>query len=191
MKKTFIQADQLLEDSFKLAWNVYESGFRPNYIVGVWRGGAPIGIAVQEFLEVLGVSSDHIAIRTSHYSGIDKHNSNVKVYGLNYVIRQLESEDSLLIVDDVHDTGLSIQQIVSDLKAACKKNTPDIKVATPYFKPTKNKTERKPDFYLHETDEWLVFPHELDGLTIDEIKENKPEVRDLIDRISPIINQEK
>ena len=191
MKKTFIQADQLLEDSFKLAWNVYEGGFRPNYIVGVWRGGAPIGIAVQEFLEVLGVSSDHIAIRTSHYSGIDKHNSNVKVYGLNYVIRQLESEDSLLIVDDVHDTGLSIQQIVNDLKAACKKNTPDIKVATPYFKPTKNKTERKPDFYLHETDEWLVFPHELDGLTIDEIKENKPAVRDLIDRISPIINQEK
>jgi len=191
MKKTFIQADQLLEDSFKLAWNVYESGFRPNYIVGVWRGGAPIGIAVQEFLEVLGVSSDHIAIRTSHYSGIDKHNSNVKVYGLNYVIRQLESEDSLLIVDDVHDTGLSIQQIVNDLKAACKKNTPDIKVATPYFKPTKNKTERKPDFYLHETDEWLVFPHELDGLTIDEIKENKPAVRDLIDKILPIINQEK
>ena len=94
MKKTFIQADQLLEDSFKLAWSVYESGFRPNYIVGVWRGGAPIGIAVQEFLEVLGISSDHIAIRTSHYSGIDQHNASVKVYGLNYVIRQLESEDT-------------------------------------------------------------------------------------------------
>ena len=191
MKKTFIHADQLLEDSFKLAWKVYESGFRPNYIVGVWRGGAPIGIAVQEFLEVLGLTSDHIAIRTSHYSGIDKHNSSVKVYGLNYVIRQLESEDSLLIVDDVHDTGLSIKQIINDLKTACKKNTPEIKVATPYFKPTKNKTDRKPDFYLHETDEWLVFPHELDGLTIDEIKENKPAVKDLIDKISPIINQDK
>ena len=143
MKKTFIQADQLLEDSFKLAWNIFESGYRPNYIVGVWRGGAPVGIAVQEFLEVLGISSDHIAIRTSHYSGIDKHNENVKVYGLNYVIKKLESEDSLLIVDDVHDTGLSIQQIISDLKAACKKNTPEIKVATPYFKPSKNKTKRK------------------------------------------------
>ena len=91
MTKTFIQADQLLEDSFKLAWKVYESGFRPDYIVGVWRGGAPIGIAVQEFLEVLGVSSDHIAIRTSHYSGIDQHNSSVKVYGLNYVIRHLHN----------------------------------------------------------------------------------------------------
>ena len=51
MRKTFIHADQLLEDSFNLAWKVYESGFRPNYIIGVWRGGAPIGIAVQEFLE--------------------------------------------------------------------------------------------------------------------------------------------
>jgi hypoxanthine phosphoribosyltransferase len=189
MKKTFIQADQLLEDSFKLAWNVYESGFRPNYIVGVWRGGAPIGIAVQEFLEVLGVSSDHIAITTSHYSGIDQHNANVTVYGLNYVIRQLESEDSLLIVDDVHDTGLSIQQVVNDLKTACKKNTPEIKVATPYFKPTKNKTDRKPDFYLHETDEWLVFPHELDGLTIDEIKENKLALKGLLDNIEPFIKQ--
>ena len=187
MDKHYIGATELLEDSFKLAWEVYESGYRPNYIVGVWRGGAPIGIAVQEFLEVLGVSSDHIAIRTSHYSGIEKLNSNVTVYGLNYVIRQLESEDSLLIVDDVHDTGLSIQQIINDLQAACKKNTPEIKVATPYFKPTKNKTERKPDFYLHETDEWLVFPHELDGLTIDEIKENKPAIKDLIEKISTII----
>ena len=188
MKKTFIQADQLLEDSFKLAWNVYESGFRPNYIVGVWRGGAPIGIAVQEFLEVLGVSSDHIAIRTSHYSGIDQHNANVKVYGLNYVIRQLESEDSLLIVDDVHDTGLSIHQIINDLNTACKKNTPEIKVATPYFKPTKNKTDRKPDFYLHETDEWLVFPHELKGLSKKEIIEKKPELKGLAKKIIPLIN---
>ena len=55
MDKLFIQADELLQDSFKLAWQVYESGYRPNYIVGVWRGGAPIGIAVQEFLDVLGV----------------------------------------------------------------------------------------------------------------------------------------
>ena len=188
MKKTFIHPDQLLEDSFKLAWNVYESGFRPNYIIGVWRGGAPIGIAVQEFLEVLGVSSDHIAIRTSHYSGIEKLNSNVTVYGLNYVIRQLESEDSLLIVDDVHDTGLSIQQIINDLQVKSKKNTPEIKVATPYFKPKKNKTDRKPDFYIHETEKWLVFPHELEGLSMDEIIEFKPELSNLAEKIKPFIS---
>ncbi|MDA8607101.1 phosphoribosyltransferase family protein [Gammaproteobacteria bacterium] len=188
MDKLFIQADELLRDSFKLAWQVYESGYRPNYIIGVWRGGAPIGIAVQEFLDVLGVPSDHIAIRTSHYKGIDERDSQVQVYGLNYVIKQVESEDSLLIVDDVHDTGISIQKIILDLQTACKKNTPEIKVATPYFKPMKNMTDRKPDFYLHETEKWLVFPHELEGLSMDEIIEFKPELTELVKKIKPFIS---
>ena len=70
MDKYYIGATELLEDSFKLAWEVYERGYRPNYIVGVWRGGAPVGIAVQELFDVLGVKSDHIAIRTSYYSSM-------------------------------------------------------------------------------------------------------------------------
>ena len=151
MEKLFIESNQLLKDSFKIALNVYESGFRPNYIVGVWRGGAPIGIAVQELLDVLGVKSDHIAIRTSSYESMGKQGKEVQVHGLNYVIKQVESEDSLLIVDDVHDTGLSINQIIKNLNNACKKNTPNIKVATPYFKPDKNKTDREPDYYLYKT----------------------------------------
>ena len=187
MDKHYIRSEDLIQDSFRLAWQVYEDGYRPNYIIGVWRGGAPIGIAVQEFFSVLGVPSDHIAIRTSHYRGIDDRNSEVQVYGLNYVIKQVESDDSLLIVDDVHDTGVSIEKIVSDLQAACKKNTPEIRVATPYFKPSKNKTSRTPDYHLHETDRWLVFPHELDGLSIEEIRANKPEVSDLIEKITKII----
>ena len=188
MDKSFIKADELLSDSFKLAWQVYESGYRPNYIIGVWRGGAPIGIAVQEFLDVLGVPSDHIAIRTSHYKGIDERDSQVQVYGLNYIIKQVESEDSLLIVDDVHDTGISIQKIILDLQTACKKNTPEIKIATPYFKPKKNKTDRKPDFYIHETEKWLVFPHGLEGLSMDEIIEFKPELSNLVKKIKPFIS---
>ena len=99
------------------------------------------------------------------------------------MIRQLESEDRLLIVDDVHDTGHSIQQIINDLKGSMQKKHPEIRVATPYFKPTKNLTKSKPDYYLHETDKWLVFPHELDGLSIEEIRENKPELNNLIDKI--------
>ena len=187
MEKHYIRSEDLIQDSFRLAWQVYEDGYRPNYIIGVWRGGAPIGIAVQEFFSVLGVPSDHIAIRTSHYRGIDDRSTEVQVYGLNYIIKQVESDDSLLIVDDVHDTGISVEKIVSDLQAACKKNTPEIRVATPYFKPSKNKTSRTPDYYLHETDKWLVFPHELDGLSIEEIKANKPEVLDLVEKITNII----
>ena len=187
MEKHYIQAQQLLEDSFQLAWQVFESGYRPNYIVGVWRGGAPIGIAVQEFLDVLGVESDHIAIRTSSYTGIGERSKTVKVHGLSYIIRQLESEDSLLIVDDVYDTGLSIEQTINDLRLACKKNTPQISIATPYFKPKNNKTDSPPDYYIHETDEWLVFPHELHGLTAEEIRQHKPELAGLIDKMTPMI----
>ena len=102
MEKHFIKSSTLLEDSFKLAWKVFESGYRPNYIVGVWRGGAPIGIAVQELLDVLGVESDHIAIRTSYYSGLGETNQTVSVYGLSYIIKKLESEDSLLIFDNIY-----------------------------------------------------------------------------------------
>ena len=78
---------------------------------------------------------------------------------------------------------------MSDLKKACKKNTPEIRVATPYFKPSKNKTDRKPNYYIHETDKWLVFPHELDGLSVKELKENKPELGNLIDKIANIIEK--
>ncbi len=183
MNKVFISAQQLLEDSFKLAVQVYESGFRPDYIVGVWRGGAPVGIAVQELLHVLGTEADHIAIRTSSYTGIGERDKNVRVHGLTYLIKRLESEDSLLIVDDVHDSGLSIEQTILDLKKACKKNTPEIRVATPYFKPDNNKTDRIPDYYIHETHDWLVFPHEIDGLSAEEIREHRPELAGIADKI--------
>ena len=191
MEKQFIQAKELLEDSFKLAWQVYESGYRPNYIIGVWRGGAPVGIAVQELLHVLGIKSDHIAIRTSYYTGIDKTDDEVQVHGLSYIIKKIESEDRVLIVDDVHDTGMSIDKVISTIEVACKKNTPEIRIATPYFKPLKNKTDRKPDYFLHETDEWLVFPHELDGLTIDEMINQKPGLEKIIDKIVHVLKNTK
>ncbi len=189
MDKVYISAQQLLEDSFQLAIQVYESGFRPDYIVGVWRGGAPVGIAVQELLHVFGVESDHIAIRTSSYTGIGERGKVVRVHGLTYLIKRLESEHNLLIVDDVHDSGLSIEQTIVELKRACKKNTPQIRVATPYYKPKNNKTDRVPDYYVHETDEWLVFPHEIDGLTTDELRANRPELSHIADRIDEIKNQ--
>ena len=188
MEKHYIQAGQLLKDSYDLAWKIFESGFKPDFIIGVWRGGAPVGIAVQEFLDFLGISSDHIAIRTSYYSGINSTKDYVQVFGLNYVVKQLKSNNSLLIVDDVYDTGMSISKVIEEIESSCMKNMPVIRVATPFFKPKNNKTDRMPDYYIHETDQWLVFPHELQGLSIDEIKANKPELSSLIERIE-LLNQ--
>ncbi|MEO1649330.1 MAG: hypothetical protein AAFR32_11005, partial [Pseudomonadota bacterium] len=69
-EKRYLDANELLELSFALANQIIASGFVPSHIVGIWRGGAPIGIAVQELLEARGIDCDHIAIRTSSYTGI-------------------------------------------------------------------------------------------------------------------------
>lgn len=173
-RKKYISAQQLLDDSFQLGIQIYESGYRPDFIVGIWRGGTPVGIAVQELLYFLGLRTDHIAIRTSSYAGIDQREKKVRVHGLQYIVKNINAEDSLLIVDDVYDTGLSVRQVIADLKTECRRNTPDIRIATAYFKPKRNRTDRIPDYYIHETDDWLVFPHELDGLELDEVLSNKP-----------------
>jgi hypoxanthine phosphoribosyltransferase len=183
LEKFFISAQQLLEDSSAIGMQVFDSGFSPNYIVGVWRGGAPVGIAVQELLELLGVKSDHIAIRTSSYTGINQRQRKVDVHGLSYIVNRVSAEDSLLLVDDVHDTGLSLAQVIADLESSCGENLPEIRVATPYFKPGNNKTNRVPDYYLHETSQWLVFPHELKGLTLEEIRRHKPALSNYFDRL--------
>jgi len=173
--KTYLTADRLLEDSFKLANQVLDSGFRPTHIVGIWRGGAPVGIAVQELLAYRGVETDHISIRTASYSGIDRQDREVRVYGLGYLIDVLDPEDRLLVIDDVFDTGRSVEAFLRELKSRCRHNMPGtVKIATAYYKPSRNQTNMIPDYYVHQTEEWLVFPHEICGLTEDEIRAYKP-----------------
>ncbi|WP_017668102.1 phosphoribosyltransferase family protein [Sandarakinorhabdus sp. AAP62] len=174
-RKIWLTADDLLGDSFRLARQVLESGFRPTHLVGIWRGGAPIGIAVQEFFDVHGVECDHIAIRTASYTGIDQQSKTVKVYALGYLIDTLNADDRLLVIDDVFDSGRSIEAVLTELKARCRANMPaDIRIATVWYKPARNQTALKPDYFIHESNEWLVFPHEIDGLTSAEIRAHKP-----------------
>lgn len=185
VEKKYIGAEELLEDSFRLALKIYQSGFRPNFIVGIWRGGTPVGIAVQEMLDYFGVETDHIAIRTSAYVGINQRQKEIRVHGLDYIVDSINSEDALLIVDDVYDSGLSVKAVVDALKEKTRKNTPDdIRIATVYYKPANNETGRPPEYYLHETDKWLIFPHELTGLTREEIFKNKPMVKKIIEGVA-------
>lgn len=173
-RKTYISAQSLLEDSFRLGMQILESGFRPSFIVGIWRGGTPVGIAVQELLAYFGVETDHIAIRTSFYKGIGQTGSRIRIHGMQYIIDNVNADQGLLIVDDVFDTGLSIDAVLSHLKRMARRNTPaDARIATVYYKPDNNRTDREPDYYVHETGNWLVFPHELHGLTREEILEHK------------------
>jgi len=181
--RVYLTADRLLEDSFALANLVLESGFRPTHIVGIWRGGAPVGIAVQELLAYHGLETDHIAIRTASYTGIDQQAKEVRVYGLGYLIDVLDPDDRLLVIDDVFDTGRSVQAFLTELSARCRHNTPEtIRIATAYYKPSRNMTALKPDYFVHETEEWLVFPHEICGLSEDEIRAHKPGAGQILGR---------
>jgi hypoxanthine phosphoribosyltransferase len=182
--KQYISAEQLLDDSFRLGKQILESGFRPHFIVGIWRGGAPVGITVQELLDFFGIHTDHISIRTSFYKGIEQRDSHIRVHGLQYVIDNVDANEGLLIVDDVYDTGLSIEAVIENLRERARRNMPrEIRIATAYFKPGNNRTRRVPDYFIHETDKWLVFPHELNGLSREEILNQKPGVASIIDKV--------
>ena len=182
MEKRFITAQELLEDSFRVAAKVFEDGFRPQFIVGIWRGGAPIGIAVQEYFDFKKVETDHIAVRTSSYYGINQQSKEIKVHGLHYIIENANAEDGLLIVDDVFDSGRSIEALIAQLKKLTRNNMPkDVRIACPWYKPQNSKVELVPDYYVHESAEWLVFPHELSGLTPDEIALGKKDLVNILD----------
>jgi len=190
MTERFIAADDLLRDSFQLAANIYEAGFEPDFLVGLWRGGSAVGIAVQEGLDYLGTKTDHIAIRTSYtgaagYSQMVNKADSIRVHGLQYLLENLSAHHSLLIVDDVYSTGSSVNAVIKQLALKTRRNLPqDIRIATVWYRPTE-KTLRTPDYFVHETDDWLVLPYELSGFSIDELRENRPEMLALIDRLAP------
>ena len=186
VKKQFIEEQALLEDAFRLAVNIFDSGFRPDFIVGIWRGGSTVGIYVQECLQYLGVKTDHIAIRTSYrgqpsYGEMIENPESIRVHGLQYLFENLNREDRLLIVDDVFSSGYNVEAVINRLTRKCKRNMPEeVRVAVPYFKPDKNLSGRKPDYFLQTTEDWLVLPYELQGLSTEEIAEYKPDVAPLI-----------
>jgi hypoxanthine phosphoribosyltransferase len=188
MKKRIIAANDLLLDSFQLAANIYQAGFKPDFLVGLWRGGSAVGIAVQEGLDHFGVSTDHIAIRTSYrgrdsYTQMVNKSESIRVHGLQYLLENLCAEHSLLIVDDVYSSGSSVNAVIEQLKLKTRRNLPhDIRIASVWYRPTE-RTVRPPEYFVHETSDWLVLPYELSGNSIEELREQRPELGSIIDRL--------
>ena len=167
--KDYISPQQLLTDSYKLAKRVVDSDFQPTFLIALWRGGSLIGMAITELFTYVGQPiRNHCAIRASAYEH-DRNTGEVQIFGLESIAQMIKPGDKILIVDDVVDSGITVQKFIQELKVdcGCILSDEDIKVATIYYKP---KTACiAPDFYIHETSDWLVFPHELEGMTIQEI----------------------
>ena len=177
----------MLEDAFRLGVAIFNDGFRPTFVVGLWRGGSTVGIYVQECLQHLGVATNHIALRTSYRGLLDYEamvsdpQRNIRVHGTQYLLETLNVEDRLLIVDDVSGSGQTLEVVRERLANKLKRNLPaDIRVATLFHKPGRNRSGNPPDYYLHETDDWLVLPYELVGLDYRDIVAHKPELAALL-----------
>ena len=164
--KIYLQANQLYNDSFALAKQIYDSGFVPDALIALWRGGSPVGIAVHEFFLYKGIKFYHTIVKTVSYTGINESKEPV-VENLDYVLKNISKDSKVLIVDDIFDTG-STARVMKEMLAptGC-----ELRFAMPYFKPARNTTDFGPDYFVKKVNEWLVFPHELCGLSPEEIKQ--------------------
>ena len=178
MERHFVSEADHIIDGYKLGTKIYASGFRPSFIVGLWRGGSTVGIVVQECLATLGIETDHIALRTSYegpeeYASTARSRGNIRVHGKQYLLETVNRQDHLLIVDDVYSSGRHTGAVIESLRRGLKRNFPEqVRVATIWYRG--DDPDAGPDYYLHASHDWIVLPFEVQGLRRDEIAEHKP-----------------
>lgn len=170
-----LDADEYLVDCFRLARMIWEDGYRPDFLIALWRGGAPPGIAIQEYFRYRGHDPYHTAIRTQSMEGVREGNG-FDIKGLEHVIDAVCAEDRLLFVDDLFDTGRTMYEVREYLRRRARRNTPEIRVAAVYFRPRRRRFLVGPDYHLHETERRPLFPHRLTEIEEKHLRETDPEL---------------
>lgn len=177
IKKTFLSADEFLSDVWRLAARIAESGWKPDLLVALWRGGAPVGVGVHEFLKMIGWGFRHIAIKCASYDGIGENGGEVRFDGCEEVFSGIKAGEKILVVDDVFDTGKTALAVKKRLEAAGA----EMRMATVYWKPENNQTELSPDYFVRRrSNDWIVFPHEMEGLSDEELARKDPKLAELL-----------
>ncbi|NOZ31235.1 MAG: phosphoribosyltransferase [Crenarchaeota archaeon] len=126
---------------------VESSGFKPDVIVGILRGGV---IPARLVADRLGVN-DITVMEVKLYKGTG-------IRGERPYLRQPPvlslTDKRVLIVDDISDSGLTLQLAVEAVNLFMPK---EVRTASIYIKPW---TEFVPDYYAFTTRNWIVFPWE-------------------------------
>ena len=174
--KRFVTANELLKDAFTLAHQVFTDEFRPTHVVGIWRGGAPVALAIHEYLVFKGVPSTPICISAHSYQGTTQGASvTLDTTALESALSNTQEQvPQILLVDDILDTGRTLEALISHLTQTQNVPIEAIKMACPWIKPAQNQTSLKADYFIHSTDEWVVFPHELVGIDQKSLIHGKP-----------------
>lgn len=130
-----------------LAKQIKSSGYEPDVIVGVSRGGWPPARIMSDLLE-----NAHVAnMRVEFYKDIGVRSKKPQI---TQPVTAEVAGKRVLVVDDVSDTGHSLKAVANHLK---RKKTREVKVCTIYMKPH---SVFRPDFYAKTTRKWIIFPWE-------------------------------
>jgi len=133
--------------SEELAQKIIESGYEPDIIVAISRGGFDPARILCDQLRIRRLAS----VQVEFYSGVQDTAEKPRiVYPLNADVRG----KSVLVVDDVSDTGDSL--LVAK-EHVLEGGPGDLKVATLHIKPW---TSFRPDYHASETEAWIVYPWE-------------------------------
>ena len=175
--KHYLSADDFLRDVWRMAASIRKSDWKPDVLVALWRGGTPPGIAVHEFLKVSGWDVRHLPLKCASYTGIGKNEGEVVFSCEEPVFGMLRKGDKVLVVDDVFDTG----KTAAAMKARLDAVGAEMRMACVYWKPGKNQTSLAPDYYAKDVGmDWIVFPHEIEGLAPDEVRTKDPLLAELL-----------
>jgi len=139
--------DEIYDMLLRLAERIRGDRFHPDVIVGVSRGGWPPARVMSDLLG----NPELANVRVEFYVGVaETKGEPVITQPLSVPVKGRR----VLIMDDVADTGKSLRLVRDHVE---KNGATEIKLATIYYKPW---SEIKPDYYVRETEAWIVFPWE-------------------------------
>lgn len=195
IKKEFLDYHVVRDNGFALAKKIIDAGYIPDIIYTSMRGGAYLGNVISEMFKVLHKNEKTILYSTvvAHSYSDVKTSSKVILDGWTYPPEKLSKDAKILLVDDIFDSGETINFLVRDLlkKGLSKLN---IKVAVHDYKRRHSREDnlevtpdwyaRVHDIYKDEDDIWIHYTsHELVGLTLAELEEhyfkNNPSLKDV------------
>jgi hypoxanthine phosphoribosyltransferase len=155
----------------KLALMMYKSGFRPDYIVGLNRGGLPLSVMLSHLLDCNHYALD-VRLRDN---ATQESNCWMAEDAFGYLDGKCKPKmrKQILIVDDINDTGATFEWIKKDWQAGCLPNSEgwdEVWDENVRFATMCEKTHTKFDGVNYvweeidtsEKDTWIVFPWEYD-----------------------------
>jgi hypoxanthine phosphoribosyltransferase len=199
MKKDFLQYVDVRNNALKLADKIYNDGFMPDVIYVSLRGGAYIGNVISEYFKIIrrqGRPVYYAAVVARSYTDVQKAEQ-IKVEGWTYSPEYLRSGDKVLLVDDIFDSGKTINHLAEII---LQKGIPrtDLKVAVhdyKHFHDMPNQLPIQPDYWCrkheflsHDEDIWIHYmSHELVGLSDHELEEHYYKQSNELRNILPVL----